>query len=95
MTTELAKEDYQKAIADATVTKCIEEAKNSPNGGPAKDSKCNGIPLKAGMCVHKEFFKACPADMQDQSEKCVKFREMVNSGKFGPHGGHGPPPEED
>lgn len=88
VTNDLATEDYKKAIADQTVTKCLEEAKSSPNPAPPKDSKCNGIGMKAGMCVHKEFFKACPTEMQDTSEKCVKFRELVNSGKHG----NGPPP---
>lgn len=85
----LATEDYQKAIADETITKCIEEAKTSPDQEPAKTAgKCDSTPLKASMCVHREFFNACPIEMQDQSEKCANIREMENSGKFDPRG-HG------
>lgn len=91
---ELAKEDYQKAIADAAVTKCIEEAK-APSKEPAKNSKCSMALMKVSRCVETEFFKACPMDMQDKSEQCVEMRQMIESGQR-PKGKRGPhPPKED
>lgn len=84
---DMAKEDYKKAIADDTATECIEKAK-APSKGPPKDSNCSAVSLKAGMCVQKKFFKACPIDQQDPSEQCVEFRKKIESG----HGQHGPPP---
>lgn len=81
MKNKLASGDHQKAVAEDVAKKCIEEIKAKPDDGPKGDDKCRAISIRARMCVGKELFKACPADKQDTSEKCVKMREMINSGK--------------
>lgn len=78
VTKYLVTEDYQKAIAYQTVTKCIKKAKILVNRRPSQNNKCNPIPLIAGLCVYGEFYKACPVEMQNQSENCVKLREIVD-----------------
>lgn len=81
---EVATQDYQQAVAEEVATKCAEIAKqpsgDNPDGGD--ESKCAKTQLKAMKCVMKEFFEACPADLQDQAEHCKKMREMVKSGEF-------------
>lgn len=70
-----------KAILDETVNKCIEMAKDPSADRPNPDGmKCNQQPIKAMMCVDKEFLRSCPAELQDPSEKCVQFREMLEKG---------------
>lgn len=54
--TELADEEYKKDRAEATITKCIEEAK-APSDIPDRILGCNTIPLRAGICISREFFK--------------------------------------
>lgn len=83
----MAIEDYQKTIVSETATKCMAEAQDASSG--SNESECKNTSLKALICVGKEFFLACPTDMQDTSEKCVKLREMVQNGK--PVGPESPP----
>lgn len=86
----MATEDFEKTIASETATKCIAKAQDASSGsGEASESECKNTSLKALMCVGKEFFLACPTELQNTSEKCVKIREMVQNGKPG-----GPEPEE-
>lgn len=75
--------DHQIAVADDVVKKCIDEMKTSTDESKG-DGKCSPIAMKGKFCVSREFFKACPADKQDQSEQCLKLREHINSGNF-PH----------
>lgn len=71
-----------KAIAEETAKKCLEMAKDPSTDRPSPDEmKCSQQPIKAYMCVRKEFLKSCPAEAQDQSEKCVKFRERIEKDK--------------
>lgn len=78
---EIAKQDYLKPIAADTATKCIETAKEPSGENP---SGCSKLPMKFMGCIMKDFFEACPADLQDKSEHCVKIREKLSSGQFGP-----------
>lgn len=72
----MARADHEKAMADATVTKCIKEESNVPD----KINNCGTIMAKITMCVQRDFFMACPASMQDNSEQCVQMRKMIESG---------------
>lgn len=72
---DLAKADYEKAMSDATVTKCIQKASAS-SMIPNKVGNCGLIPTKAAICVVKEFMTGCPANMQDKSDKCEKMRKI-------------------
>lgn len=87
--TQMATEDYQKAVADAIVIKCIEKI-NAPNNSSEEQSQdgCSKIGSRAIRCASKELTKSCPDDKKDNNEKCVKFREMIDSGKCkrGKHG---------
>lgn len=78
---EVATQEHLKSIAADTATKCTEAAKESSGENP---SGCSKIAVKLMGCIMKDFFGACPADLQDQSEHCVKIREKVSSGQFGP-----------
>lgn len=84
----MATEDFEKTIASETATKCIAKAQDASSGS-GEASECKNTSHKAMMCVAKEFFLACPTELQNTSEKCVKIREMVQNGKPG-----GPAPEE-
>lgn len=76
------KTERLNAIAEEIAKKCLEKAKDSSTDRPNPDGmKCSQQPIKAIMCVHKEFVKSCPAADQDQSEKCVKFREKIEKDK--------------
>lgn len=73
---------HLSAIVEETVKKCLEKAKDPSTDMPNPDGmKCSQQPIKAIKCVFKEFVKSCPAADQDQSEKCVKFREMIEQDK--------------
>lgn len=78
---KIASGDHQAAIAENVAKKCIENAKTATDIGPKGDSNCSHTSMKLKFCVGGEFFKACPADKQDTSEKCTKIREHINSGK--------------
>lgn len=76
------KNERLNAIAEETANKCLEKAKDSSTDRRNPGGiKCSQQPIKAFMCVHKEFAKSCPAADQDQSEKCVKFREKIEQDK--------------
>lgn len=77
VTTQMATEDYQKAIVDDIVTKCIEKIKAADNSGEGPDG-CSKTALKAFHCVSKDIINACPADKQDPDEHCVRLRELIN-----------------
>lgn len=81
---EVATQDYLQAVAEDVAIKCAEIAKQPSAEHPdgENESKCSKSPVKAMKCVIKEFFEACPADLQDQAEHCKKMREMVKSGEF-------------
>lgn len=81
---EVATQDYQKAVAEDVATKCFESSKQTSHESD-ESATCSNLPKRAMKCVMKGFFEACPADSQDQSEQCVKMREMVKG-----HRGHGP-----
>lgn len=69
-------------IAEEIATKCLEKAKDTSTDRPTSDGmKCSQQPIKAAMCVGKEFAKSCPAADQDQSERCVRFRERLEKDK--------------
>lgn len=71
----MATHDFTKAIAADTATKCAAAAKDSSG---ENSSGCSKTTSKLMWCVVKEFFKACPTELQDQSERCVKMRERLN-----------------
>lgn len=72
------KTEHLKAIAETTAKKCLQRARDSSTDMPNSDGmKCSQQPIKAIMCVHMEFLKSCPAADQNQSERCVKFRERI------------------
>lgn len=76
------KTERLRGIAEVIATKCLEKARDSSTDRPTSDGmKCNQQPIKAAMCVNKEFIKSCPAADQDQSEGCVRFREWIEKGK--------------
>lgn len=75
---EVAKEDFQKAIADAVATKCLDETKSLPKQ-PAKINNCSTVPITTGFCVEKAMFNACPVHLQDASEQCVEMRKTIES----------------
>lgn len=76
------KNERLKAIAEEIARKCLEKAKDTSTDRPNPDGmKCSQLPIKVLMCVHKEFLKSCPAADQDQSEKCIKFRERIEKDK--------------
>lgn len=80
----MATEDFQKAIASEAATKCIAKVQAANNGttesSEANKSGCKHTVMKAIRCVSKEFFIACPTDLQDSSDKCVKLREAIENG---------------
>lgn len=82
----MAVTEHHKAIADETATKCIEDVKKAATEDepmPHPDGMdCSKLALKAYHCVNEEFLKSCPAELQDESEKCVKFRNALESGHF-------------
>nr|UXL82966.1 odorant binding protein OBP26 [Sitodiplosis mosellana] len=77
ITTQMATEDYQKAVADAIATKCIEKV-NSADGSEESPDGCSETAMEAFHCASKELINACPADKQDNDEHCVHFREFIN-----------------
>lgn len=85
VTNEMAAYDFQKVAADDIVTKCIAEIKKSRNLKEPNEFGCLRISVRAFKCAARGIFNACPSDLQDDSEQCVKLREMINSGKFGKH----------
>ncbi|XP_031617196.1 general odorant-binding protein 67-like [Contarinia nasturtii] len=84
--------DHQKAVVEATVTKCLEKVKTPDSSEEKSQDGCSKITARVFHCTKGELFKSCPADKQDTSEGCKKFREMVESGKFKGPRGHPPPP---
>lgn len=83
----MAVHDFQKAIAEEVATKCIAEVKKkeTESKSDTNDSGCSKLPMRAFKCAARALFNACPADLQDTSEKCTKLREMISSGKFHNH----------
>lgn len=78
VTTQMATEDYQKAVADGIATKCIEKIKSADSSEEQIQDGCSKVGLKAFHCSSKELINSCPVAQQDTSEPCVKFREFVN-----------------
>lgn len=75
---ELAIEDYQKAIANRTSTKCINFLKkilyiyeDKFNG-----TSCSWITPIAVSCVWMKFSWSCPTGLQNPSEKCAQNRQV-------------------
>ncbi|XP_055298694.1 uncharacterized protein LOC129566632 [Sitodiplosis mosellana] len=94
VTTQMATEDYQKAVADAIATKCIEKVK-SADGSEESPDECSKTALKANHCASKELINACPADKQDNDEHCVHFREFINGDLKGKGPRPSPPPSKE
>lgn len=78
----MAIQPFQKAVADDIITKCIEELMKSETDEAPIVSDCSKNAMIAFKCAAKELFNSCPADLQDTTEKCIKLREMINSGKM-------------
>lgn len=72
---EMPLEEYQRAIAEETITKCMERMSILPeiivNG-------CTTMTIRADACLAVEFFKSCPVEKQDTSNTCIGIREAVN-----------------
>lgn len=71
---EVATQDYQKVIAKDAAMKCVEITKGFTE---VNSSGCTIIPIELLSCITKEFFHACPVELQNQSEHCIKMREWV------------------
>lgn len=76
MTNELAVEEYQKAIASQTATKCIKNLKQSLKQTKNNVTDCSTITFRALNCVNIEFFWSCPTELQIQSKKCAAERRI-------------------
>ncbi|XP_031617447.1 uncharacterized protein LOC116337202 [Contarinia nasturtii] len=72
---EIPLEEHQKAVAEETITKCMEKVRSLPeiviNG-------CTTMTIRADHCIAMEFFKSCPVEKQDTSKICVDLREHIN-----------------
>lgn len=79
MKTDIAKADYEKAMADQTVTECIEESK-APSQVPSQINGCGTFSTKVVGCCQKKFFLACPKSNQVQSQQCQGIRKMLEGG---------------
>ena len=74
---EMPLQPHQKAVAEKTVKKCIEELKT-----PSEETNgCSHIVLRANACVEAELFKSCPVDKQENTDECVQLRQTVNRSK--------------
>lgn len=78
----MATEEYQKAIASETATKCLEKVQQNATStsAEASENKCKNKARRAVFCVLREFLIACPAAQQVASDECDKVREMAKNG---------------
>lgn len=74
----MASENYQKAAVDGIATKCIEEVKKLDDIDKDVTDGCSKTGAKAFHCAGKELINSCPAEKQDTTDQCVKFREFIN-----------------
>lgn len=80
---QVATEDFQKAIANETALNCIENTPKSTNGAESvNENGCKDVWIRAAFCVFEQFFNACPADLQDSSERCNQLRAAVKNGEL-------------
>lgn len=75
---DMATEDYQKDKAADIADKCAQKA-NAASGDQTNEKGCSKVPMKAGWCVMRELFNACPKEKQIKSEECDKAREKMQS----------------
>lgn len=78
VTNELALEDYQKAIANKTVAKCMKYLDKMSHVYEDKinGTKCGWATPILLSCVHMKFLWSCPANLQNQSESCAEDRQV-------------------
>lgn len=69
--------EWQKAMADKTIAKCAEEAREEASKPRTNPNACNPSAIKFGHCVWREVQFACPADKIQDMQKCQKLRERL------------------
>ncbi|KAJ6647571.1 hypothetical protein Bhyg_02794 [Pseudolycoriella hygida] len=78
---DISSSEWQKAVSDTVSQTCIAEANEAVKANPPENGKCNPASIKFSHCMWREMIKACPKDLQSDSNKCVKLREKLDKGE--------------
>lgn len=78
---DISSSQWQKDVSDAVSTTCIAEAKEAVKANPTEAGKCSCAAIKFSHCMWREMVKACPKEMQSDSNKCAKLREKLDKGE--------------
>lgn len=70
-------EDWQKAMIEPTIEKCLPIAKAYAATYPKGDGDCSPLALKMWHCMWRTITLDCPADKLQTTPICTKLVEVM------------------